>query len=470
MTDFSVYQPPGVYVEESTRPLVGRVSASTALTAIVGPSIDYRTLTETITLPATTAVDLSQKGVKADTIVVRTLGGAVLVLGDDYVVTDDDAADERDLVVSIARNPTGDIDSGQAVRVSYRYVGRDFYEPLVVRSVDEAEAAFGAAFGPDGSVQSPLALAAKVAMDNGSGPLMLVSTVGASTQATLEAAMTKLEAYDDVSIVVPLPVGIGGTEQSPGSTVTTAQALQSHVESMSAQGSYRIGIYGSDAENTVDPRSVAAGASSPRVMVAHPNRMLYVNPSNGESVIVGAQYLAAAYAGRFSGQAAQLPVTRKVIRGFSGISADGALRVDQRNALSANGVAVAEVNVQRQLVCRHGVSTSLGSFADREISVTRARDTMMRVIQETVESAGLIGQVLSEETPSRVRSVVEGALESLQARGLFIDYRDLSSRQSQSNPTVIEVKFQYRPSYPVNYIVVAFSIDADTGQTSLIAA
>lgn len=33
------------------------------------------------------------------------------------------------------------------------------------------------------------------------------------------------------------------------------------------------------------------------------------------------------------------------------------------------------------------------------------------------------------------------------------------------NPSVIEVRFGYRPSFPLNYIMVNFAIDLNTGQT-----
>jgi hypothetical protein len=470
MTDFSVYQPPGVYVEEVNQPLVGQVSASTTVVAIVGPSVGYRTSTEVVTLSDTTAVELAQQGIDLTTVIVTTLGGVVLELDEDYALDTDDADDERETVTSISREVGGDISSGQTVRVAYRYVDTNFHEPLIVRSYDEAESAFGTAFDSTGAIQSPLTLASKLAMDNGSGPLMLVSTVGAASQTTLSNAMEKLEAYLDVAIVVPLPAGMAGTEASPASIITTAQSLQSHVESMSSQGHYRVGIYGTDAGVTVDPATIAANTRSSRMMVAHPNRLLYQNPVANQTITIGGCYLAAAYAGRFTAQAVELPLTRRVIAGFSGISADAVSRVEDRNNLSAAGVSVAEVNRQRQLVCRHGVSTETFSFAQREISVVRARDTMMRIIEDTLEASAVIGQVVTAETPGRIRNIVESALESLLARGVFAAYQELAARQSQTNPTVIEVKFQYRPAYPINYVVVAFSIDADTGQTTLTAA
>jgi hypothetical protein len=51
--------------------------------------------------------------------------------------------------------------------------------------------------------------------------------------------------------------------------------------------------------------------------------------------------------------------------------------------------------------------------------------------------------------------------------GLLRDHQllhDLAVRQTSStDPTVVEVKFAYKPAYPLNYIVISFSIDMSTG-------
>jgi hypothetical protein len=60
--------------------------------------------------------------------------------------------------------------------------------------------------------------------------------------------------------------------------------------------------------------------------------------------------------------------------------------------------------------------------------------------------------------------VVAGALEAAVDSGIIYAYNDLKARQLTSDPSVIEVKFQYRPSYPLNYIVIKFSINTETGE------
>lgn len=463
MTDFSVYQPPGVYVEEnSPRSTFRRVIGSEAVVAIAGPSIGFRTASDIVTLTITPS-ELSQRGILQDSVQVTLLNGTPLTAGDDYVLdTSDDPADE--LTTTIEYEPTSeDIDSGARVRVTYNYRDTEFLNPVLVRSVDEVESLFGAPFDSEGNIQSPLSLAARVAAANGAGPMRLVTTaLGADAgtfSTSLVSAMTRLESFDDVSVVVPLPVGLSGN--------TVAAELKQHVEQMSENGSYRTAILGLDAENVTAPADVAASLESPRVMLAAPNRLLYFSAERNETITLSGYYLAAAYAGILVGQPVQQPLTRRIVSGFSGVSPDALQSVLERNILSGSGVAVAEVNRRNQLICRHGVSTSTLSFASQEISVVRARDRMMELISSALETSGIIGSAMTPETPSSAGSVVQGVLESLLARGVFVGYKDLTARQSQVDPTVIEVKFSYRPAFPVNYVVVNFTVDTSTGVTDL---
>jgi len=463
VTDFSVYQPPGVYVEESSpRSTFRRVLGSEAVVAIAGPSLGFRTGSDIVTLTLTPS-ELSRQGILQDTVQVTLLNGAPLTAGDDYVLeTSDDPEDEA--TTSIAYEADSEaIDSGVRVRVTYSYRDAAFLDPVLVRSVDEVEALFGAPFDDTGEIQSPLSLAARIAAANGAGPMRLVPTsVGPEANtfaASLMSAMGRLANFDDVSVVVPLPVGL--------SSNAAASELKQHVEELSANGSYRTGILGLDATNTTPPAEVAASLESARVMLAAPNRLLYFSPERNETIVLSGYYLAAAYAGVLVGQPVQQPLTRRLVSGFSGIAPDALTSVLERNILSGSGVAVAEVNRRNQMICRHGVSTSTLSFASQEISVVRARDRMMELISSALETSGIVGSAMTPETPSSAGSVVQGVLESLLARGVFVGYKDLTSRQSQVDPTVIEVKFSYRPAFPVNYIVVNFTVDTSTGVTDL---
>ena len=51
----------------------------------------------------------------------------------------------------------------------------------------------------------------------------------------------------------------------------------------------------------------------------------------------------------------------------------------------------------------------------------------------------------------------------LDVSGLFTAFSSLIVRVSEADATAILVKFAYRPTYPLNYITVSFSINTVTG-------
>ncbi len=56
-------------------------------------------------------------------------------------------------------------------------------------------------------------------------------------------------------------------------------------------------------------------------------------------------------------------------------------------------------------------------------------------------------------------------LEHAVLTGTIVAYTGLAVRQRSLDPTVIEVKFSYLPAYPLNYIVISFSVNVATGAT-----
>jgi hypothetical protein len=91
---------------------------------------------------------------------------------------------------------------------------------------------------------------------------------------------------------------------------------------------------------------------------------------------------------------------------------------------------------------------------------------LVLLIQGTVENAALIGTAIDENTHIAVKGVVAGALETAKRNETIINYINLKVRQRSVDPSVIEVKFQYKPAYPLNYIVISFSIDTTTGEVT----
>jgi hypothetical protein len=482
MPDFTQYQPPGVYFTEEETPLVAALGPLPTAVVLVGPSVGYRTFTELVTLSGTTDVRLTKLGIDQGSIVVMSLDGLTTYVDTvDYNLTEGAGEDAsllttQDNTTDIARDGGGAIADPETVRVSYQYTDAAYFQPLTVSDFDRVKEAYGQPFDTQtGEILSPLSMAAKFAFDNGAARLVLVASEGtpsAVTRTQLTDAYEQIESLYDVAIVVPLPVGITGTDMAPGDVINVGTDLKTHVEGLSGDGYFRVGIVGYEKTVTVDPEDISGGINSSRVMFAYPNKMNYYNGFSNTVIEVSGYYLAAAYAGRFASLPSQQALTKKDIRGFSGIPADVFATMTQanKNLWSSSGVSVVEINRQNRLVNRHGVATDPSNVLTREFSLTRAKDEMVRLLTDMLDNSGLIGSPITANTPVQVRSVVQGGLESLVKAGTINGYREIKVRQQLGeeggDPTVMEVKFLYSPAYPLNYVLVTFAIDTTTGATT----
>lgn len=466
-----IYTPPGIYINEDASAvpnLGGAVALPPARVALVGPSIGYQTYTEPVQLNGTVGVELTQKGVDDDTIVVRSISGA-LYTGTDFEVTQvGDVVEEA--VTSVARADTTAIADGETVYVTYRYTNSAFYLPYLSADWSEIQSRYGPAIdSATGQIGSPLTLAAKIVMEQGPREVILVPTKGSSptsvTAQQLNDAYVALNARDDVSIVVPLPVGIFGDDGDPGDTTTAAVGLQQHVEQASEQGLFRIGVIGYDTGGNRTHATVAQSINSARVVLAYPNVVTWYNGYSNSTVEVGGCYLAAAYGGILAANQPQMPLTRRGVRSFSGIPPRvlSTMTATAKNAMSGAGVAVTEQLADGRLVIRHGLSTKTTNVLTREVSITRAKDSLIRMLRQVIDASGLIGSPMTANTPVEVRGVVEGGLVQAKNINLIVDYSNLSSRRGINDPTTIEVKFAYVPAYPLNKVNVSFAINVVTG-------
>jgi hypothetical protein len=159
-TDFTTYQPPGVYIEEDLSSLVNVIGIRPTVVGIVGPSVGYRVNTEAVTLSGTAAASLAHLGIDPASVVVTSSNGTEYVVADDYTVTAGAGADSQigtkpDNTATIARVSGGDITDGEVVYVSYRYTDADFYAPLAVTDFETVKDAFGPPLDIDtGAIQT----------------------------------------------------------------------------------------------------------------------------------------------------------------------------------------------------------------------------------------------------------------------------------------------------------------------------
>lgn len=464
------YLPPGIYIDENASPVpnVGQVIAlPPSRVALVGPSIGYRTRNETIIVGAD-PVTLAEKGIDVSTLVATSPEGEVYNVDSDFTLNQTGSPTEEQLT-AFERVELGDIPLESLVYVSYRFTDSAFYQPYFSTDWDEIQSRYGSALDATGAITSPLSLAAKIVMEQGAREIILVPTQGSTpdavTAAQLQTAMNRLVAREDVGIVVPLPVGITGTDESPGETTTAATNLRVHVTNTSADGNYRIGIYGLDRNADRSHDALANAIGSKRVMLAFPNAMNWYNGYTNLVTEIDGFYLAAAYAGRMASAAPQFPLTKKSIASFGSIPAriHSTMTPSVKNSLSGAGVAVTEQLSDGRLSVRHGVTTDMTNVISREVSITRARDTLLRLVAIGLDRSGAIGEPFTLNSPVEIRGIVEGVLQQAVASGLIIGYLNLSVRSSTADPTILEVKFAYDPTYPLNRINVSFAINTQTG-------
>jgi hypothetical protein len=493
VADFTQYQPPGVYVEDTTRPLVSPASLPGSITVLVGPGRGYQVRTEAVTVTDVNGQEtlLAQEGIFVTAVtgppaiaapVVTTVAGDPLVEGDDYdfVVTGTGAT-----ATTTIERVTGstEIANGDTVIVTYNYADSAYYTPLVYEEYDGIANVYGEAFTTSSeAVNSPITLAAKIAFENGAGRLMIVPTNPAdgTYQEQLVAAYAKVVTDYRAGMIVP--IFLHGYVSDDGSGDTTSDLndgtavgsfitdVITHVEAAAAEGFGRIALIGLDPayDEVIGVDTLATNAASNRIVLVYPTKVNLYNSTANQTIEVGGYYLAAALAGILAGNTVDRGLTRQIVSSFVSLpsSVFQAMTKAFKDTLSSSGVTVIETDRLQRLSVRHGVTTDMTSLLTREISLVRIADSLYQAVQFGMDNSGLIGEPIDEEMPSRVKGALAGILEQAILDNVIIGWDNLLVRQQSlpsGDPTVIECKFSYQPAVPLNYITVQFQIDLQTG-------
>lgn len=483
------YTPPGVKVTEYTEPVVNPLLAAPANVCLIGQAQGTQQRTDVVTLTGTTAVTLPS--VPADA--TMTSGSIISVMDANnpgvapsgYVQGDDWALNAT--AHTIARVVDTEIPDGTTVYVTYTFTPADYYYPIKFDNLGDIEDRFGTAYNSAGTaVNSRLTYAAQIAFENGAQELTLLplfynnnGTRQAPTANQAAAASTWASNYEalrdftDINIIVPV---VGQSDANVGDSTQLAliQALQDHLKYMVTEQQYIFGIVGEDssASSSVAQKAIIRthattvagrynGDLAEQMIFVSTSKFTRATPSLGGSIYVGGQYVAAAIAGMLAGQPVSAPITRKMLSGFTSV-ADYRSKAD-KNADAEVGLTVVEQRGQAVMV-RHGITLDVNSgSARREISIVRAKHRVIESVRDTLETQ-VIGKVIADDAaPIVVRTAVTNVLSNLRFVNDIVDFGSVSSRTLTLDPTTIEVRFSYRPSFPVNYINVGFSLDLTTG-------
>jgi len=504
--DFTGYTPPGVYVEDESSPIVTSAGSPSGLVCIVGPARGYQTDIETLPfISGTDVFTLRQRGIitsevtgpPAITAPVVTKAGREdpFVEGDDYIldILDTESGGPSNNFVTITRVNEGDIAFNDEVVISYNYADLSYYSPQIFQDYDTLTSVYGNPFDLSATtpvINSHVAVAARVAFSNGATQIMVVPTdpsigddeSGAYSNQLVDA-YNKIESDYRVSVLVPLLVDGYITDNGEGpftSNTTNLSAfindIKSHLASTEANGYGRIAVIGGPTnldQEYVGEDSIASDSSSKRIVVAYPNR-LNLSVDSGKTLEVGGYYLAVAYGALLVSGKVNRGLTKRQISGFYSFpqSIIQEMTTAFKDSLSKNGVSVTELDRLSRKTVRHGVTTDTSALNYREISLVRTADTLYQMLYTGIEAADLIGQPITLDTTLSIKGIVSGILERAKGDETIIGWQDLLVRQQATplgDPTVIEVKFAYRPAVPLNYISVKFKIDLNSGSVTTTA-
>jgi hypothetical protein len=508
MPDFTSYVPPGVYVQDTSQPVVTPTTVTTNTVTIIGPSIGYQTNTELVPVYWNSNTALTKRGIFVTAVtgpppigapVVKDVNGVTQVYGVDYtfVVDASGTGGAANAVTYIKRlgpvgtpsgpSPTSGLADGASVYVTYNYADTTYYTPQEFTDPSQIAATYGAAVSgtvpanPNATqVVCPLTLAAQIAMANGASNILALPTNPAdgTLKEQFVAAYAKIVANYTAQLIVPLFVdgtpdstGTPGDAHTADAVLALIQDVNTHCVTASDDGFGRIAFVGFEPNYDSATRNydaVARQIASKRTVLAYPNQMSFYNTRLAQTTVVAGYYLAAAMAGALAGGDVARGLTSVSVTGFNSIPpALAQLQTKSfKDNLSKAGVSVVEQTRTGTLAVRHGLTTDMSSLTTREISLVRTGDVLFELVQTGMDAAGLIGEPIDVDMTTRVKGALTGILERAVTDSVIRAYTDVAVRQQSlpsGDPSVIEAQFAYSPLVPLNYITVTFAIDLSSG-------
>lgn len=491
---FTSYQPPDVYVQDVSTPIVVPTLVQSEVLTIVGPALGYRTAVQSLLISASVPVVLTYEGVYTTqqsgppviaAPVVMTLGGTTLTPGVDYSFTTvaSPSGNPGLAVTTIQRvGSSTNVADGQQVQVTYNYADSTYFQPQTFTDPQSVINAFGQPFlssvpgTPNASqVANPLSAAAQVAFANGATTLLCVALNpgDGSLDQQFDAAYARIATTPAATIVVPvfpddLTVNSGTVAAL---CAALAQDLNTAMWSAYSDGFPRIGFFGlpRNYSETDEPvTTFAANLASRRIVVAYPEIALLFNGATAQTFQCSGCYLAVALGALLSSLPVNTGLTSQVIRGLAGLTQSEIANMTGTfmNTLAASGVSVCFIDFNQALTCRHGLTTDTTAVNFSEISMVRQSDTLLVAVRQGLRGSGLIGQPITANTVPAVQESALGVLEAAVAGSVIVSYTNLSVTQQTypgGNPTVVTITFQYLPALPLNYVTVQMAIDLSSG-------
>lgn len=449
MVDFNRYVDPGIYINEVVTPVLSVVNPEQVSTlAIVAETQGYRISTQQVTLTGVTPFTLSGESIELESVlVVDRYTGLLYEEGTDYALSASSVATQ------IQRTNPSAIESGRDLLITFNFTDADYYDVRSFTDYDSVREYFGNPLTSSGTVNSAMTLAAYFAYLNGATSLVAVPVESSDW----EDAFIRSNDNLDIDVIVPVSA----------STAVVTLAANNVIQGQNINLLRRtfVGLDGRVTPSSVEDHTDQAGLfENSRVVAVAPGAVDFFTGIGSTVLTLDGSFAAVAVAGAFAGRPTSTPLTRKEIRGFTKLSSTWS--EEYMNLAQKDGVCVLWQKRDGSIVVRHGLTTDMSNIYTQEISIQASKDVLIHLLEDTLEVQSLIGSVITPETPNYVLSAVAGALERAIATNLIYGYSGLKFRQPLNQPTVIEVRFMYKPTLPLNYVQVQFSIDTQTGSAN----
>lgn len=485
------YVPPGVTVTEIVSDNIAPLLAVPASICIIGMASGYLRRTDIMVLSGTTATPIPFVPENA------TLNSGSIVSVKDalnpanapngYAATTDYVFNATNK--TIARVNTGTMPDPCTVYVTYNYYPSDYYNPTRLFNMADIEKKYGSAYDASGTaVNSPLSFAASLAFENGASNVVCqalfyqdpdtgVKSQPSDSQAaaptnTWAPVYASLRDIEDINIFVPI-FGQSMPNVNDAAWLTIAYAGQDHLRFLTQENRHAIMLLGEDSSTTTSAAQLPtlqahaqqiaaryAGQLSEAIAMVSPSKYTRETPFSLGKVYIGGQYVAACLSGMMAARATSNPLTRKGIAGIKEV-ADYRSKAD-KNADASAGLMVIEQRGTK-IQPRHAITLDNTSVARRELSVVRSKYRMIESVRQTLETQ-VIGQVIADaKAPDKISHAVASVLEALKGTQDLVAYSNVQTRISALDPTTAEVRFSYKPAFPINYIDIYFSLDLSSG-------
>jgi hypothetical protein len=335
---------------------------------------------------------------------------------------------------------------GKTYSVSYEYAKAPAdYAPRFFFNMSDVQAEHG-----DVSTTNTLSLGAEIVFEQGASAVALVQIDPAdgSLSNQFRKAIDKLAPVNDINIIVAL------------STDTTLHSyLKTHCATTSSitERKERTTVVAMPATPTVASLSAQATALADKrvVLVSAYSATRFVGTNLNASTLDGS-FVAAAIAGVRTSRTFDVaePLTRKEIVGFEDLT-DPWMRTEKVLLLSKGVMVIENLNGVHRVMQQ--VTTDTSTRENNEYSVVETIDFVGANMRKILENI-FIGQKILAGTPSQVRSTVATVLNNLVTSELIVEFRDIQAEVDNGDPTQINVSFQIRPVFPLNFILITFSL------------